>query len=93
MKNTDLIALFERSLRDLPEEQLQEIGTVVRVAVLNAAGVAFQAGVGQTILFGGAASTVGGTLTSVTVGSTATVTLVNATTWVTEAFTGAWVPA
>src|SRR5260221_521244 len=31
MKNTDLISLFERSLRDLPEEQLQEIGTVIRV--------------------------------------------------------------
>jgi len=31
MKSTDLISLFERSLRDLPEEQLQEIGTVVRV--------------------------------------------------------------
>jgi F-type H+-transporting ATPase subunit alpha len=31
MKNTDLISLFERSLRDLPEEQLQEIGTVVSV--------------------------------------------------------------
>ena len=24
MKNTDLISLFERSLRDLPEEQLEE---------------------------------------------------------------------
>lgn len=32
MKNTDLISLFERSLRDLPEEQLQEIGTVIQVA-------------------------------------------------------------
>src|SRR5579872_5668993 len=31
MKSTDLISLFEQSLRDLPEEQLQEIGTVVRV--------------------------------------------------------------
>src|SRR3990170_8191286 len=31
MKNTDLISLFERSLRDLPEEQLEEIGTVIRV--------------------------------------------------------------
>lgn len=31
MNNTDLISLFERSLRDLPEEQLQEIGTVIRV--------------------------------------------------------------
>jgi F-type H+/Na+-transporting ATPase subunit alpha len=31
MKNTDLISLFERSLRNLPEEQLQEIGTVIRV--------------------------------------------------------------
>src|SRR5260221_6596779 len=31
MKSTDLISLFERSLRDLPEEQLEEIGTVVRV--------------------------------------------------------------
>jgi F-type H+/Na+-transporting ATPase subunit alpha len=31
MKNIDLISLFERSLRDLPEEQLQEVGTVVRV--------------------------------------------------------------
>ena len=31
MKSIDLISLFERSLRDLPEEQLQEIGTVVRV--------------------------------------------------------------
>lgn len=31
MKNTDLISLFERSLRDLPEEQLQQVGTVVSV--------------------------------------------------------------
>ena len=31
MKSIDLISLFERSLRDLPEEQLQEIGTVIRV--------------------------------------------------------------
>lgn len=31
MKNTDLISLFERSLRDLPEEQLEEVGTVIRV--------------------------------------------------------------
>jgi len=31
MKSTDLISLFERSLRDLPEEQLETIGTVVRV--------------------------------------------------------------
>lgn len=31
MKNTDLISLFERSLRDLPEEKLEEIGIVVRV--------------------------------------------------------------
>jgi F-type H+/Na+-transporting ATPase subunit alpha len=31
MKNTDLISLFERSLRDLPEEHLEEIGTVIRV--------------------------------------------------------------
>jgi F-type H+-transporting ATPase subunit alpha len=31
MKNTDLVSLFERSLRDLPEEQLEEIGTVIRV--------------------------------------------------------------
>lgn len=31
MKHTDLISLFERSLRDLPEEQLEEIGTVIRV--------------------------------------------------------------
>lgn len=31
MKNTDLISLFERSLRNLPEEHLQEIGTVIRV--------------------------------------------------------------
>ncbi|HSC25272.1 MAG TPA: F0F1 ATP synthase subunit alpha [Candidatus Babeliales bacterium] len=31
MKNTDLISLFERSLRNLPEEQLEEIGTVIRV--------------------------------------------------------------
>ncbi len=31
MKSTDLISLFERSLRNLPEEQLQEIGTVVRI--------------------------------------------------------------
>jgi F-type H+-transporting ATPase subunit alpha len=31
MKNTDLISLFERSLRDLPEENIQEVGTVIRV--------------------------------------------------------------
>lgn len=31
MKSIDLISLFERSLRDLPEEQLQETGTVIRV--------------------------------------------------------------
>src|SRR5581483_7431498 len=31
MKSTDLISLFERSLRNLPEEHLEEIGTVVRV--------------------------------------------------------------
>lgn len=31
MKSMDLVSLFERSLRDLPEEQLQEIGTVVSV--------------------------------------------------------------
>ncbi len=72
---------------------LTGVGTIVRVAVLNALGIVFQAGVGQTILFGAAASTAGGTLTSVTVGSTATVTLVTATIWVTEAFTGTWVPA
>lgn len=32
MKSTDLISLFERSLRDLPEEKLEEIGIVVRVS-------------------------------------------------------------
>jgi F-type H+-transporting ATPase subunit alpha len=32
MKKIDLVSLFERSLRDLPEEQLQEIGTVVSVS-------------------------------------------------------------
>lgn len=31
MKNTDLLSLFERSLRNLPEEHLQETGTVIRV--------------------------------------------------------------
>src|SRR6266436_3146688 len=31
MKSIDLISLFERSLRNLPEEQLQEIGNVIRV--------------------------------------------------------------
>ncbi len=31
MKSADLISLFERSLRDLPEEKLEEIGIVVRV--------------------------------------------------------------
>jgi F-type H+/Na+-transporting ATPase subunit alpha len=30
-KSTDLISLFERSLRDLPEENLEEIGIVVQV--------------------------------------------------------------
>jgi F-type H+-transporting ATPase subunit alpha len=30
-KNTDLISLFEQSLRDLPEEKLEEIGLVVQV--------------------------------------------------------------
>ncbi len=31
VKSTDLVSLFERSLRDLPEEKLDEIGIVVRV--------------------------------------------------------------
>ncbi len=31
MKSTDLISLFERSLRDLPEEKLEETGIVVRI--------------------------------------------------------------
>lgn len=30
-KNTDLVSLFEQSLRDLPEEKLEEIGIVVQV--------------------------------------------------------------
>jgi F-type H+-transporting ATPase subunit alpha len=30
-KNIDLVSLFEQSLRDLPEEKLEEIGIVVRV--------------------------------------------------------------
>jgi F-type H+-transporting ATPase subunit alpha len=31
VKSTDLISLFEKALRDLPEEKLEEIGIVVRV--------------------------------------------------------------
>jgi len=31
LKSTDLISLFEQSLKDLPEEKLEEIGIVVRV--------------------------------------------------------------
>ena len=31
MKSTDLVSLFEQSLRDLPEEKLEEIGIVVQV--------------------------------------------------------------
>ncbi len=30
-KNIDLVSLFERSLRDLPEEKLEEIGIVVQM--------------------------------------------------------------
>ena len=30
-RTTDLVTLFERSLRDLPEEKLEEIGIVVQV--------------------------------------------------------------
>ncbi len=30
-KNTDLVSLFEQSLRDLPEEKLEEIGIVIQV--------------------------------------------------------------
>ena len=31
LKSTDLVSLFERTLRDLPEEKLEEIGIVVRI--------------------------------------------------------------
>jgi len=31
IKSTDLVALFERSLQDLPEQKLEEIGIVVQV--------------------------------------------------------------
>ena len=30
-KNIDLVSLFEKSLKDLPEEKLEEIGLVVQV--------------------------------------------------------------
>ena len=54
MKSTDLISLFERSLRDLPEEQLQEIGTVVRVGdnICTVYGLS-QVMLGERILFEG----------------------------------------
>src|SRR5579872_4651846 len=54
MKNTDLISLFERSLRDLPEEQLQEIGTVIRVgdSICTVYGIS-KAMLGELILFEG----------------------------------------
>jgi len=54
MKNTDLISLFERSLRDLPEEQLQEIGTVVSVSdnICTVYGLS-QAMFGELIVFEG----------------------------------------
>ena len=68
-------------------------GFTTRAAVFNAAGIVFQASAGQTIRFGAAASSVGGTLTSVTVGSTVRLVLINQTTWFTESFTGTWVPA
>ena len=32
MKSTDLVSLFEKSLKDLPEEKLEEIGIVVQVS-------------------------------------------------------------
>src|SRR5579871_5876841 len=54
MKNTDLISLFERSLRDLPEEQLEEIGTVIRVGdnICTVYGLS-QAMLGELISFEG----------------------------------------
>lgn len=67
------------------------LGFELRVAVLNAGGTTIQLDATQTGLFGGAATTAGGTYGSVTVGSTIKITLVNATTWVAESFTGVWV--
>lgn len=54
MKNTDLISLFERSLRDLPEEQLEEIGTVIRVGdnICTVYGLS-NAMLGEVIIFEG----------------------------------------
>ena len=31
IKNTDLVSLFEQSLKDVPQEKLEEIGIVVKV--------------------------------------------------------------
>jgi len=31
IKNTDLVSLFEQSLKDVPQEKLEEIGIVVKL--------------------------------------------------------------
>ncbi len=66
-------------------------GFTIRAAVMNAAGITFQLSAGQTLRFGGIASSVAGTISATTVGSTVRLVLINSTTWVTESFTGTWV--
>ena len=66
------------------------LGFNLRFACNNAAGITVQAEAGQTILIGGSATSVGGTLASTTVGSFARITLLDAFTWTVENFTGTW---
>jgi hypothetical protein len=66
-------------------------GFVFRLTIDNAAGATVQMSAGQTVRFGAAASSVGGTISSVTVGSALEIVLINSSTWVTRSFTGTWV--
>ncbi len=69
---------------------LNRQGFILRILIKNAAGSTIQLFAGQVGLFGGAATSAGGTYSSVTVGSSI-VLVWDAANWVTESFTGVWV--
>ncbi len=69
---------------------LNRQGFILRLLIKNAAGSTIQLFAGQVGLFGAAATSAGGTYSSVTVGSSI-VLVWDAANWVTESFTGVWV--